>query len=282
MLELSQNCKFLRKVAIWQFVELLEVSASGIETLKIIDTFEELSLIGCSITNEKLAVISGFRHLKHLELKEHYGIDGLTGAGFKILKGSPLSETLQSIELSFQDGGDDFIPVFFFDIAGMIAGIASCHNLRKAELAYHCNNAGMMVLGAGCPLLEEIKLTYGPVTVDGLIDLAEKCKHLTKVVLQHDCDEGRDLDADGFKYFDGSEYGPGWTRARSDIRILRSRLPHIQFECIDHFDYDLDDDDDDDEDEDEDEDEEEEEEEGDDEEDEDLWETTSDEGDNDD
>ena len=208
--------------------------------LEEIETLEELDLRSCGLTNEKLAVISGFRHLKRLHLEEDYGIDGLTGADFRVLKGSPISETLQSISVSFEDGGDHDLPLQDFDIAGMVAGFASCHNLRKADLSYHCDDAGLVVLGAGCPLLEEISLTYGPVTVEGLVDLAEHCQHLTKVVLDYDRNEGRDLEAEGFRnsYFDGSKYGPGHARAVEDIEIVRSRLPHIQIECFEDFDLD--------------------------------------------
>ena len=183
LLGLSRNCKQLRKVDIWRDSEMAPVSAAGIEGLKQIDTLEELGLTGCGLSNEKLAVVSGFRHLKHLELGELLGIDGLTGVGFRVLEGSPISETLLSIKVSFEEGGDLFLPVQDFDTAEMIAGIASCHNLRKVDLSYHCDDAGLEVLGAGCPLLEEIHVTYGPVTVDGLVALAEHCQHLTKVVL---------------------------------------------------------------------------------------------------
>ena len=240
VLEVSRNCKQLRKVEFWRFdAEWVELPATTIGALKQIDTLEELSLTGCGLTNEKLAVISGFRHLKHLKLQELVGVDGLTGAGFRVLKGSPISETLQSIKVSFEDGGDYNIPVQGFDIAGMMAGIASCHNLRKADLSYHCDDAGLVVLGAGCPLLEEISLTYGPVTVDGLVDLAEHCQHLTKVVLEYDRNEGRDLEADYTfpEYFDGSELGPGHARAVAAMPIVRSRLPHIQIECYDDFEF---------------------------------------------
>ena len=190
-------------------------------------------------------MISGFRHIKHLELKEPYGIDGLTGAVFKVLERSPISETLQSIKVSFEENTNNDIPVDDFDIVGMVAGIASCHNLRKADLSYHCDDAGLVVLGTGCPLLEEISLTYGPVTVDGLVHLAGRCLYLTKVVLDYDHNEGSDLENPEFSvYFDDSMYGPGHAMALASLPIIRSRLPHIQFECFDNFDMWDDDDDD--------------------------------------
>ena len=253
LLELSQNCKFLQKVGICRF-PLTTITIAEIEVLKQIDALEDLTLKGCGLTDEKLALISGFQHLKHLKLQEYLGVHGLTGAGFRVLKGSPLSVTLQSISVSFEEGGDHQLPVQGFDIAGMVAVVASCHNLRKAHLSYHRNNAGLGVLGAGCPLLEEIKVTVGPVTVDGLVALAEHCQHLTKVVLDYDHNEGRNLEAFDIvpRFFNGSHNGPGHAMALAALPIIRSRLPHIQFECFEDFDTYYDDvvasDDDDDED----------------------------------
>ena len=235
LLELSRNCKQLQKVVFWRYDrEWVELPASEIKMLKQIDMLEELSLTGCGLTDEKVAVISKLRNLKHLELRELLGVEGLTVAGFRVLEGSPVSETLQSISVKFEEGGDDFLPVQDFDTAGMIAGIASCHNLRKVDLSYHCDDADLVVLGAGCPLLEELQLTLGPVTIDGLTNLAEHCQHLTKVVLDYDCNEGRDFDEE-WEYFDGSEHGPGHARAVADLPIIRSRLPHIRFECFNDF-----------------------------------------------
>ena len=225
LLDLSRNCKQLRKVGLHD----AEVVASDLGLLKQVDTLEELSISDCGVTNETLAMISGFRHLKHLELQEHYGIDGLTGAGFSVLEGSPISETLESISVTLWETLDGLIPVQDFDKAEMTAGIASCHNLRKVDLMNHClcDDAGLVILGAGCPLLEEIELTYGPVTVNGLVALAEHCRHLTKVVLFYDFTEGRDLEAEEHEYFDIS---PIRARAVAGIAIVRSRLPNIRFE----------------------------------------------------
>ena len=232
LLELSRNCKQLRKAKIDQTGQYIvtKPSTSDFEVLKQIDTLEELSMHDCALTNEKLAVISGFRHLKHLDIQEGDGIDGLTGAGFRVLQGSPISETLQNISITLWESGDDLIPVQDFDKAEMSAGIASCHNLRKVDLMHYClcDDAGLVVLAAGCPLLEEIWLTYGPVTVDGLVDLAEHCQHLTKVVLHYDFNEGRDFTTETASHFDSSLIR---ARALKGVAIVRSLLPHIQFEC---------------------------------------------------
>ena len=254
--ELSRNCKQLRKIEMCHYSYndkvTIKVSAADLEVLKQIDTLEELILSSSDLTVEKLAVISGFRHLKRLKLEEYGGVDELAVAGFRVFEGSPISKTLQSISVLFHEGGDYFLPVQGFDIGGMMAGIASCHNLRNADLSYHCDDAGLVVLGAGCPLLEEISLTYGPVTVDGLVELAEQCQHLTKVVLDYDSHEGRDTDLEIF--FDGSRHGPGHARAVADIPIVRSRLPHILFKCSCGLDEDWDEWDDNDDDEDDDDD----------------------------
>ena len=233
--ELSRNCKQLRKVEVCKSDVDNFAEVSEIEVLKQIDTLEELSLIDCGLTNEKLAVISGFRHLKRLHLVEYYGVDGLTGAGFRVLEGSPISETLQSVTVGLWESGEEGLPLQNFDIAGMVAGIASCHNLRNIDLMYQClcDDAGLLLLGAGCPLLEEIKLTYGPVTVDGLVDLAEHCQHLTKVVLWYNPNEGIDLETEIATNFDSYHVRAYHARARAlpNIKIVRSRLPHIEFVC---------------------------------------------------
>ena len=237
LLELSRNCKQLRNVDIDQSGQdvAATVSAAEIEVLTQIDTLEELSLTSCLLTDEKLAALSGFRHLKYLALEEFNGIEGLTGAGFKVLEGSLISKTLKSIRVIFGDGDE---PVQDLNIAEMVAGIASCHDLRNIDIMLHClcDDSGLVALGVGCPLLEEISLTYGPVTVDGLVDLAAHCQHLTKVVL----DDGFMVD------------GPGHARAVAAVAILRSRLPHIEVECFDDFEnYDDDDEEEDDDDDDE-------------------------------
>ena len=267
LLELSRNCKQLRKVYMCRFLET-GVPASDLEALKQIDTLEELCLAGCRLTNKMVAVIKGFRHLRRLHLREYWGIDGLTGAGFRVLEGSPVSSTLQSISVKFETGGNLHLPVQGFDKAEMIAGIASCHNLRKVDLSYHCDDAGLAVLGAGCPLLEEIHLTLGPVTVDGLVALAEHCQKLTKVVLDYDRNEGRDFEAEDWEYFEGTGYGPSHAQAVADVPIIRSRLPHIRIECVEDFyinyaEEQVDDDDDDDDDDGDDDDDEEDEDEDD-------------------
>ena len=187
-----------------------------------------------------LVMVSGFRHLKHLGLHEQVESlteDGeLTGAGFGVFSGSPLCETLQSISVDLWDYKDELIPLRDFNIAGMIAGIASCHNLRNINLMHSslCDDAGLVVLGAGCPLLEEINLTLGPVTVDGLVDLAEHCKHLAKVIVNYDINEGRDFEAAVDAYFMNTfpyDIRPLRDRALVVTATLISRLPHICFEC---------------------------------------------------
>ena len=241
LLELSRNCKQLRKVQICAADQDIVTKPSDLEVLKQIDTLEELHMWDCGLTDETLAVISGFRHLKRLRIEEDYGIDGLTGAGFRVLSGSPISESLQNISFDLWESFWDSIPVQDFDKAEMIAGIASCHNLRNVDLSFRCacDDAGLMVLGAGCPLLEEIQVEYEPVTADGLAALAELCQHLTKVVLEYDYSS------------------PTRAQAAAEIATVRSRLPDIQFVCNDKWDEgagdgdiddidDVDDDDDDD------------------------------------
>ena len=81
LLELCQNCKLLRNITVRRLNdEFAGISAAQISVLKQIDTLEELTLICCGLTDEKLAVISEFRHVKRLNLLECDGIAGLTGA----------------------------------------------------------------------------------------------------------------------------------------------------------------------------------------------------------
>ena len=92
--------------------------------LNQLDNLEDLILFCCGISDVTLTVISGFQHLKHLELRELHGIDGLTGAGFRVLDGSPFSETLQSITVELFEAYNSYLSVQDFDIAEMVAGIA--------------------------------------------------------------------------------------------------------------------------------------------------------------
>ena len=117
-------------------------SLSDFGIIMRLEALEELTVIDCGLTNEKLALICACRHVKKLSLFEHSWTEGVfitfNGAGFRVLNGSPLSLTLESIMIDLN--GWDFDVRSINGINSLYQSTLSphsSHSLTNINLSFH-------------------------------------------------------------------------------------------------------------------------------------------------
>ena len=163
---ISRNCKKLREINIWD--DSSPLSVADLACFKEIEKLETLSLFRYDLTNDHLAVISGFQNMKKLHIyanNETIFVDGM-------FTGTPISRSLEKI--SFHSNFDEKI--------SPMAAFTQCNNLREINLAdCRCDDASLKLLAKHFPLLEKITMEYVEENIVGWTFFIAQHKHL-KVV----------------------------------------------------------------------------------------------------
>ena len=204
---LSRNCKKLGKVIITHSSPPLSITDLAI--FNQIETLENLTLHGPDLTNEHLAVISGFRNLTELCFDYHNDAIFLKGT----FTGTPISQSLETI--SFYEGGG-VVPV------AILSCLSPCKNLREIDLnTRFCDDAGFKILATHFPLLKEITMGYVKEHIVGLTYFLTQHKHLKTVYLfSHRDSNDEEVNASFQDHF------------TNHVNDLRSYFPHIQFQFV--------------------------------------------------
>ena len=173
LLELSRNCKKLRKFSFLGTRSRPGLLTTDLTIFNQFETLEELSLC-VDLTSELINALSRFRNLKILKLDCYSDDDGIF-ADVKFV-GTAISRTLEKVSFA---GGPGVIPVAF------LSCFSACTNLREISLdmGCRCDDACFHILATHFPLLEKIALNYINEHVDGLIQFLTQSKRLKIVNL---------------------------------------------------------------------------------------------------
>ena len=188
------------------------------EHIGSIEMLEELKIDDCKLSDAVFATLAR-RSQKLRRLQLSYESRNLTRDCFMTLDGSPMSRSLEQICLIIE-------PHILWDEEeeeeeegqeGLIAvGFSVFHNLRKITIrAFEDNHRyvkkcvlGLEILNlwsAGCPNLQEVDFSPAEtLTVEGLVQFATSCCHLSKIGLWYVRKERRD-------YFLNGMTDSGWT-----------------------------------------------------------------------